>query len=156
MPSQFEFDGFWKTMKHIPFLGHELPLIVISEHDDVEPTARQIAVVDSIDQIPESVLSLIDDQVRIYFKRIADLVDLEGEDIRIDEGHLAAHYSLDRIVIPRMQNCPIDYVFVTGECDWEAEHGMEILLKDGIPVECGSQDGLFLNAAWGKYIGQGA
>jgi hypothetical protein len=152
MNYQFTFDVLWKTTKYILFLERELEVIIISESNDQEPTVRQVEVIDSIDKISPTVLGLIREQAKAYYKRVAELVDLEEYDIEINEEDLDNHYSLNGIVIPRMQDCTTNYVFLTGECDWDPEHGIEILLKEGVPIECGEQDCLYLNAAWKSYI----
>ena len=73
-------------------------------------------------------------------------------EVEIDEDHLQNHFVINSILIPRLGDCQINYVFLAGECDWDMEHGIEFLLKDGWPIRCEAQAGLALNAAWSNYL----
>jgi hypothetical protein len=159
MPYELTFDVLWQTKKLIPFLGTEVVVMFISEEDDHSPpTSRQIALLDSLDKLNDKIIPELVAWARKDFRQRlenwgitpAELTEENG--FEISEDKIQNHFQLDQIVIPRIEDCRHDYVFLCGNCDWDVEHGIEFLLKDGIPIGCSAQEGLYTSAEWNDYL----
>lgn len=147
-------DDFWVTEKHVPFLGETVEITVIPEDgQEARPSPRQLAAIDALDDLPPEILEKIDNAADGHRRRVDDLINLAEEglgDIQRDNIH--EHYEIDEVVIPPHGTSPRIFQFISAECDWEEEHGMEILLCDGKVVSCTNQDCLYLENAWKGYL----
>jgi len=161
MPYDFTFDIFWQTKKYIEFIGHEVPVYFISETSEkLEPTKRQIELLDSIDNLPDNIQSEMASYARKDYKSRLEAWGLSPDELaeengfEIDEENIDGHFRINQVVIPRVNECKHTYVFFAGECDWDVEHGIEFLLKDGVPIRCSAQEGLSTSAEWEDYLAQ--
>jgi len=147
-------DDFWVTEKHIPLLGEMVEITVIPEDGrQAPPSAKQLAAIDALDDLPPELMDRIDDAADGHRRRIDEMIDLAQEglgDIRRD--NIGDHYEIDEVVIPPHGRSSHVFQFLSAECDWEEEHGMEILLCDGQVFSCTNQDCLYLDPAWHGYI----
>ena len=80
-------------------------------------------------------------------------ITLDELEVEIDLDNLQNHFSINEVLIPRISDCQTNYIFLAGECDWDQDHGIEFLLKDGKPIRCGAQKGLALSKGWDEYLG---
>jgi len=62
------------------------------------------------------------------------------------------HVRLRQVFVPRHGSTRDRYVFVHGGCDWEEEHGLELLLKNERLFRVGQQEGLAQNQEWSLYF----
>jgi len=161
MDYELKYDVFWRTNKYIPFLGFEIGVKFISEdHEDQPPTPRQMALLDSIDKLTENFKPKIDDWAKKDFKQRLAKWRMPRETleksigITIDEQNIQNHYHIHQVTIPRIEICVHNYIFLSGECDWDMEHGIEFLLKNGDPIRCSAQQGLSLSGKWNQYLAQ--
>lgn len=148
----------WITAKHVPFLNRILKITIEPESEDGQPTERQIALVDAIGSFSTSIRESINDAAEKYRKEIDDEVDLSEYDLgHINRRNIENHYMISKIVIPPIGACKDDYHFLEGSCEWEEEHGLEILLRNGEVIYCGPMEALYLNdlGQWDDYIGTG-
>ncbi|MBI5035193.1 MAG: hypothetical protein HZB51_32100 [Chloroflexi bacterium] len=131
-----------------------MPARFISESDVQEPTTRQIAVLDSLDKLTADLMpQLIEWAQRDLQTCLSNWgITLDELGIEIDLNNLQNHFSIAEILIPRLGDCKTDYVFLAGECDWDSDHGIEFLLKNGIPILCEAQEGLAMNESWDDYL----
>ncbi len=161
MTFHLTFNGLWQTTKYIAFLGRELPVHFVSEQDDQPPTPRQIAVLDSLDQVTPDIVPQLAQWVQHDLQdRLArwgiTLEEMQEElGIEIDVDDLQKHFAINEILIPRIGDCRTTFVVLQGACEWDSEHGIEFLLKDGRPILCGPQEGLALSAEWDDYLIEG-
>ena len=56
-------------------------------------------------------------------------------------------------MIPRLADSVEDYYFVSADCDWEAEHGMQFLLENDVVLYCGDHTTLPDGAVWNRVLG---
>jgi len=161
MPYELTFSILWQTKKYIPFLGREVSVTFISEtDDDLPPTKRQIEIVDSLDNLTDMIKSELAIWARKDFKRrlknwgITSDELAEENGVEIDEQSIEKHFRIDQVVIPRIEGCNHNYAFLAGECDWDVEHGIEFLLKNGVLIRCAAQEGLSSSAEWEDYLAQ--
>jgi hypothetical protein len=158
MPYELTFDILWQTHKYIPLLRREVLVEFISEDGDQEPSQRQIALLDSLDTLTEEINSKLANLAREDFKTrlenwgITPQELYEEIEMEIDEQNIQNHFKIEQVVIPPIRNCSFDYVFMCGNCDWDEEHGIEFLLKNGEPVQCNAQGGLASGAEWNDYL----
>ena len=158
MNYELRFDILWQTQKYLPFLGREVLVEFISEEDDQEPTARQIALLDSLDRLTDNIIEKLAIWARKDFLQRLDNWGMTDEElfevigIKIDEQNIQNHFKINDILVPRIGRCRVDYVFICGSCDWDEEHGIEFLLKNGEPIRCDAQEGLALSAEWDDYL----
>jgi len=151
----FSWDQYWWTQRcFVPLVGYELDVSIYPEdHDAAPPTARQLEVFESASALPPSLRDSLDDAAERYRKEIDEEVGLTWPEVAgINRSNIRAHYRIDQIFVPRLQSCSRSYLFLDGECDWEEEHGLEILLRDGHVLLCGEQGGLMQNQEWNKYL----
>lgn len=154
MTYHFHFDTLWQTTKYIAFLGRQLPARFISEQDDQEPTARQIAVLDSLDKLTADLIpQLIEWARRDLQARLSNWgITLDELEAEIDLDNLQNHFSINEVLVPRIAECQNNYIFLNGECDWDPDHGIEFLLKNGILILCEAQEGLAMSESWEDYL----
>ena len=159
MKYDLTFNVLWETKKFVSVLNRELDICFISEDfDKLPPTDHQIALLDSLDNLPSSIITQLNDWARKYFQscminwRIPDEEIIEEFGFEIDKERIQNHYKIDKVIIPRINSCSDNYVFLAGECDWDIEHGIEFLLKNRTPIQCTAQDGLCFNEAWDEYL----
>jgi hypothetical protein len=161
MNYELKFDILWQTKKYLPFLKREVLVEFISEEGDQEPTARQIALLDSLDALTEEIIEKLAVWARKDFRQRLSNWGMTAEElfeeiaIKIDEQNIYNHFIIDEAVIPRIDGCNANYIFICGSCDWDEEHGIEFLLKNGEPIRCNAQEGLAQNAEWDDYLEQG-
>ena len=159
MKYDLTFNRFWETIKNISVLNREVEVYFISEdYKEMAPTERQIKLLDSLDNLPVTIIEQLNEWARKYYRKCMVDWQIPGYEImedfgfEIDEANIQNHYGIGEVVIPRIQSCTDKYVFLTGGCGWDIEHGIEFLLKNGTPIQCTAQEGLCLNKGWDKYI----
>jgi hypothetical protein len=62
------------------------------------------------------------------------------------------HVRLGQVFIPEHGTTSDRYVFVSGGCDWEEEHGLELLFKNERLFTVGPEEGLAQNERWSLYF----
>jgi hypothetical protein len=160
MDYELTFDVLWQTRKYIPFLEREVLVRFISEEGDQQPTSRQIAIADSLHLLAHELPQALTVWARTSFQAQLDQWGLTSEElcaeigIKINKQSIQNHFEIDEVIIPRINQCKENYIFLCGCCDWDGEHGIEFLLKDGTPIQCTSQDGLAFSEAWDIYLAQ--
>jgi hypothetical protein len=155
--TDFTFDGdFWQSERHMPFLDRRIEITLIPESEGEKPSDRQIAVVDALQKLRPTLMDSIDEAAYAYFKEFADLIDEDEDDdddlCDITRENIRSMYEIHGITVPRLGGCQDHYQFFSASCEWEIEHGMEVLLKNGNVVSCGPADCLYLNEEWDDYI----
>ena len=73
--------------------------------------------------------------------------------LRMKEGLLIHAQStrifrLESLLIPEIRNCNTNYFFASFDCDWEEEHGMQVLIADGEIILCGESTSLPFSSQW--------
>ena len=145
---------FWETSKNVPFLDREVKVIFITSGEQNQPTEKQLNVLKRIEDFPKDFSNTLDDAANGYRKTVIEgLLEEDSEPIRnIQRENISNHYKINSVVIPELGRSEDILFFLTGECNWEEEHGIEILVKNEKVESCGMQDVLYLNEAWQKYV----
>src|SRR5689334_17775139 len=108
MNYELKFDILWQTQKYLPFLKRQVLVEFISEEGDQEPTARQIALLDSLDVLTEEILEKLALWAGKDFRQRLDQWGMMAEELfeeigmKIDEQNIRNHFLIDEIIIPRI------------------------------------------------------
>ena len=148
----FILDGrLWETERQVP-LFHTKVKIYIMQEDDSPPAQRQREILESLDTLPESFLLDVATHALAYYRQVDSVVNLSGEGCVIDERDIEQHYTIKSVLIPEIGNCETDYMFISADCDWEEEHGMQLLVADGQVIACGDSSTLPFSSLWKNVI----
>lgn len=142
-------DGWWQIEAFIPLFGRSLPIHIVQE-DNGSPTPRQLEVFDSLQSLPPILLQEIATAAEQYYQSTADIIDLTHTGI--NPSHLEQYYQFSSIHIPELRYCDANYFFIWGSCDWEPEHGMEIIVENNRVFYCGDYLGIAGGVWWERII----
>lgn len=144
----------WERNEVVRSLGNEVVRIAFEQEGDATvPTARQLQALDSLHGVPGDELARdIAVNARRYYERVDSVVNLAGEGIDIDPENIASHFKIVGVTIPILGGCESDLIFVDATCDWEEEHGMQLLLADGSVVYCGDYSTIQMGPQWRDII----
>jgi len=135
---------FWEVEGGRSLFGLDLGVYIVTERDE-EPTPRQLESIESIDSLSTELWSNLCDQARSYFERIKSATNAGAN---VDMRKIDDHFKLKDVLIPEIGDCADDYLVLSGECDWEEEHGIQFLLENGNVLHCGPDTGLAVNPCW--------
>jgi hypothetical protein len=132
----------------LPFQAETLP--VVYEKEDAEPTRRQRQVAEQIEAFSASIGPKIALASQAFYDDYADWGP--AIEANVQRSDLLRHIHFEEVVIPRLGQSSHDWWFLSGRCDWEPEHGIEVLLDGSEVVSVGPCDCLFLNEEWDRYL----
>jgi hypothetical protein len=144
-------DGLWQARMTIPVLGLDLK-IYIERDDESPPTQRQQDAVDSLQNLPKSLLTEIAEYALAYYRRCDIEEELAEEGIVIDKANIAKHIHYKDVMVPELEQCETNYFFLGADCDWEPDQGMEVLVGDGHVISCGGQTMFPYSPQWIKLM----
>jgi hypothetical protein len=144
-------DDLWEAEVYVPIFDVTVPLTVLGE-DDQGPSSRQQEIVDSIAILPMSLLKTLKYRAYEYFARVRDEAGEAEFDPSIKKGTIQKHYRLKSTLVPKIKDSPTNYLFLTFDCDWEEEHGMQVVLADDQIVTCKECSTLAWGAAWKRVL----
>jgi hypothetical protein len=147
---------FIEAKLHVPVLGRIVEVSVDPEDSSSKlPSPSQLRALDAF-------LALAADQKEDWTHQVAlDChytclrYEIDGEDppMRLTKrSDVWKHARLGQLFIPQHGTSADRYVFVCGGCDWEDEHGLELLFKNERLFKVGQQDGLAQNEEWSLYF----
>jgi hypothetical protein len=149
----------WQTKLLVKFLGYEITAYCNPETDrDLPPTRRQMELLDSLENLPDAIKPELAEWARKDYHSRLQHWELSGEELAgeigfpIDEENIERHFRIREAVVPGVNGCATAYLLLIGRCDWDAEHGIEFLLKDGSPIRCSAAEGLSTSAEWDEYL----
>lgn len=128
-------------------LGLTLPVNVILE-EGTGPTPAQQRMLASLEELPTSVLTEIDLHALRYFNNIDEAETAEEVGIQIDPKRIRQHYRLTAATIPILRDSPRQFFFLYADCDWDPEHGLEILLNGTEVLYCDAPTTLCDSPRW--------
>lgn len=150
--SAFVLDGrLWETERQVPSLNARLKVYIMQE-DDFPPTQRQLEILESLDRLPKGFQHDIATHAWNYYRQIDADVDFAQEGRAIEHESITSHYTIKSILIPEIRNCEANYLFISANCDWEEEHGMQLLVRDGQVISCGDHSTLPFSSQWKNVI----
>lgn len=140
-------SGLWKSVLYVPLLRSNVALYIVQENPS-DPTSRQQHILESMESLPASLLDDIADHALGHYRRS----DAATEGILVDSTNVAKHFQYKSILIPEIQNCETKFFFLSADCDWGQEHGMQFLIGDGRVIACGDHSSLPFSKQWLEVI----
>ena len=145
--TDFKWDGdFWTRSVALPFQDGAVELRIQTDGENNPPSSRQIDVANSLHHHLEDLKSKLDLMAAAYCHEIDEDVCLADEEIDIDYDAISKHWSVNCVLIGNLETCNGNYYFLSCDCDWEPEHGMEFLLDGTDVVYCNDHTVAFLAA----------
>jgi hypothetical protein len=133
-------------------LNLRLNVSFMQEGDATRPTARQLSALEHFQSLPTTLPTAIQPHALKYCDRIDDIVCLADEGIDIDRENIAKHYRFTDLVIPPLADTSASFFFLNADCDWEPEHGMQIVLDGHLILYCDDHTTLAFGAAWTRIM----
>jgi hypothetical protein len=148
------FNGyFWEVANDVPFLGRNVVFYIDSEDkNSPDISDKQRAVFQSILNMPLDTKDVAAPAMFDNYLKVKDAVDPEPPHIDGPED-VWNHVEIVNILIPIHRSSRHEYFFIDFNCDWEEEHGLELLFRNGQLILVNQAEGLWSNAKWQqKYI----
>lgn len=142
---------FWVSKVSTPFQMTDVEIFVYRE-DGTPPSEKQRAMLNNIDFLPSKLLEDINTAAVGYVNDVDNRVNLSRQGISIDLEHLANHYKIKRIIIPELFDAKADFFIITADCDWDEEHGMEVLIENNRVLYCGPNKGITFSPFWEDFV----
>ena len=128
------------TSVYVPFLKRDLEIEIFPDAESSPPSKHQISVLDEILAFDDSFLIALENAAEIYRSYMNYSVSYLPTVDHINRENIREHYSIWGIRIVHGQQPPSRLFTIFSGCDWEDEHGMEWVVKDGEVIFCGSND----------------
>ncbi len=123
------------------------------EHGDVA-SDRQLDFYRSLtrDDFPQA--NELDDRAFGYFQEVAKIIEV-GEccSQEITRKNIEKHYEIQRVLVPPLWNNKDRYLVLGGNCDWDVEHGIQMIVKNASVIKCGESDGIYQGLGWDELLG---
>ncbi|MCR9232519.1 MAG: hypothetical protein NXI29_16020 [bacterium] len=150
----FELDSrLWSAQAAIPSCGNIECQFYIMQEGELPPTKRQLNVLESFMVLEQAdVATDLADYALRYCEKIEEHIDLEEEGIEIDKQNISNHFKVTTILIPELGECDSAFVFLSADCEWEEEHGMQVLFENGKIIWCGDHGTLPFSSQWQSII----
>lgn len=143
----WETDESWhKTLEpvYVPLFGRKLAVTVHREADTA--TEFQLQALAQILAIPKGATTNLTHRLALEcWRSYSDETEIQVRD------EVWNHVEVTDLLVPKHAKSQDRYCFVSGECDWDPEHGFDLLYKNGELFEVGQQRGLALNEEWQLY-----
>jgi len=127
------FDDWWESEKEIkiPFFDNlEIKFTITAEESDINEDFNK--AIDNFLQLKDSQRLEASKYVFKNYKDFIKAVGEEGFDFKVDnENDIWKHVHPTGIYIKRRSDDNLIYIKIAAECDWEEEHGLQIIYKNG-------------------------
>jgi Domain of unknown function (DUF6985) len=146
-----EFDWYQSKALAVPALGGKLCRIVVEGYDeDPKKDDFHIAIGNFL-SISSSVLTEAEPHIFRYYQAMNDNWKPDDEEFVLikSPGEVWRHLGLgdEPMVTRRAFGDKAIYISLECECDWEPEHGLQIVFKNGLRVnKVGPYDGHLTNS----------
>jgi hypothetical protein len=144
-------DWYCSEPRHIPVLGDEMCFISIENYDE-DPCQPDFHVaIQNFLSIDESVIRAVEQYIYQYYQDCNDCFDPKDDEFIAIESpeDIWEHIELggEALVSRRFGGDKGIYVSLSCYCDWEEEHGLQIVFKNGLTVNMiGSYSGQLTNS----------
>ena len=140
-----EYDDYYVELtEKVKFQGFDVDVLVILEEGRKTPTLRQRFLIYRMQRYASALRESINDAAdehRVNFEgMVGDLTEEYGLPV-MNRENIQNHFWVSSVWIPRLIGSSDDYIALGCSCNWEEEHGMEMLIKNGESVEWHGQDG---------------
>ncbi|WP_458690881.1 DUF6985 domain-containing protein [Nocardia tengchongensis] len=149
-----EFDCYRSGPVPVPLVGEQRCLLIKLDGDDQAPEDFEAAIRQFLLLEPTALLDATSAVFSYYRDVTADVLAAGDDEWYVEistEAEIFDHVRLgDEPAISVEREAPRGHVYVSleYECDWEPEHGLQIVFRDGLTVtKVGPYDGHLTNAA---------
>lgn len=144
-------DDWWSIDRRVRLLDADLTVEAQAESEN-EPTAHQLKVLASAELLGPSFEEQLRSAAKGYFHRTSEVINLAEEGILVDVDRIGEHFRLKVLLIPEHGPCEDDIFIIHGDCDWEEEHGLQVVVLNGDVVRCDQQDSLIWGGTWTEVL----
>jgi hypothetical protein len=133
----------------VPVLGGKMCRVIVEGYDEDAAKQDYHTAIRNFLSIGASVLKEAEPHIFQFYEDIKQTVDDEDNPTITSPGGIWRHVRLDSepMVTRRAYGDRGIYVSVSGNCDWEPEHGLQIVFKNGLKVnKVGPYDGHLTNS----------
>ncbi len=91
----------------------------------------------------------LDDWAFKYFQEIANIIDVSECGCQdVTRHNIDDHYQIQRALVPPLWGSEDRYLVLGGNCDWDDEHGIQMVVKNATVIKCGPADGIYQGLGW--------
>ena len=127
-------EGTFQLNGTVDFLGHDLGVYLTAEAPGRWPTIRQrwlLLKLESYDQeLWSEIGNVAVENLHAFEDWVGDMTDEYGLP-EMSRENINDFFTIDMIWIPKQSDSTDDYVGFCFACEWETEHGMYMLMKNG-------------------------
>ncbi|MCU0721360.1 MAG: hypothetical protein MUC83_16740 [Pirellula sp.] len=89
-----------------------------------------------------------------YFQEVARIIDVTGCGCQgVTRNNIDEHYEIQCALVPPLWGSVDRYLVLGGNCDWDDEHGIQMIIKNATVIKCGESDGIYQGLGWDALIG---
>lgn len=138
----------------LPFLPHVRSIHIHGElRHGQEASAHQLEYYRSLTPEDFPVTEELDDMAFGYYQDTARIIDVRDFGLSgVNRSNIGSHYRIELVTIPPLKGSTERFLILSGECDWDPEHGVQFIAKNSRIVACGESDGIFQGAGWGTFL----
>lgn len=144
-----KWTDLWKGRVSLPLPGGDVPVLVFPDGDAGAngPTERQHDAARAALSLTPETRSRLEAMLHDNYLDAVDDVDTDEEPEPPPiptPGDVWNHAWIQELVIPAHEHARGRYFWLTFGCDWEEEHGREVLFRGGVPVQIAIRGGTSL------------
>ncbi len=118
-----------------------------------QASERQLQYYNSL--VPEDFPSAthISDCAYAYFTEVAKIIDLKDFGLQaVTRANIDEHYRIELVTVPPIGNSDKRLLILSGECDWDPEHGIQFIVKNAQIIQTTASDGVYQGAGWKDFL----
>jgi len=149
-------EFFFESKLRVPVLDQSVDVWVLPEDDSASlPSPTQLRALDAFLALAAEQKADWTHQVALDCHYTCLSFEMDGEKPPVHlrkRNDVWKYVQFQQVFIPQLGATNDRYVFVYGRCDWEVEHGLELLFKNERLFKVGQQNGLAHNEEWSLYF----
>ena len=121
----------------VKFFGSSCDVCVTLEEGRTSPSIRQRLLIYRLQRYAPELMEKICDAAERHRFEYEGPVGFLHEEYGLpimNRKNIREHFSYGLILIPRLTGSSDDYTVLGCDCEWDIEHGMEMLIKNGTEV----------------------
>lgn len=118
------------------------------EHGDVASN-QQLDFYRSLTQSDFPHSEELDDWAFRYFQEVAKIIDVRECGCQdATRNNIDKYYEIQRALVPPLWDSDDRYLVLGGNCDWDDEHGIQMIVRNASVIKCGESDGIYQGLGW--------
>ena len=143
---------FFESKLRVPVLDQLIDVWVQPENDSSDlPSPAQLSALEAFLALGPAQKAEWTHQVALDCHYTCLRLETDGDTppVRLRKRNdVWRHLRLATVFIPKHGKTADRYVFIDGSCDWEEEHGLQLLFKNERLLRVGQNEGLAMNEEW--------